>query len=98
MYVCRGLHEFLSKHVHGFPSYLGSLGPHSLLEEEDDSGDAVVEAAEQLLQLVGVPGILSDVAVLFHPFLQVFKLKIQSNNECLITSLLASQVDKISHS
>ena len=73
-----GLHEFLSKHVHGFPSYLGSLGPHSLLEEEDDSGDAVVEAAEQLLQLVCVPGILSDVAVLFHPFLQVFKLKIQS--------------------
>ena len=59
-------------------AYLCSLGPHSLLEEEDDSGDAVVEAAEQLLQLVGVPGILSDVAVLFHPFLQVFKLKIQS--------------------
>ena len=85
-----GLREFLSKHVHGFPSYLGPLGPHSLLEEEDDSGDAVVEAAEQLLQLVGVPGILSDVAVLFHPFLQVFKLKIQSNNECMITSSLGS--------
>ena len=64
-----------------FLANLCSFGPHSLLEEEDDRGDSVVEVAEQLLQLVSIPGILSDVAVLFHSPLQVFKLKIQIHNE-----------------
>ena len=55
--------------------YLRSLCPHSLLEEEDYGRDPVVEPAEQIFELVGVPGVLGDVSVLFHPLLQVLKLK-----------------------
>ena len=56
-------------------SCLRSLRPHSLLEEEDDCRHAVVEAAEQLVDFVSVPGILGDVTVLFHPLPQVLQLK-----------------------
>ena len=61
--------KFVARLLPAFP--LPSLSPRGRRLRKGP----VVEPAEQIFELVGVPGVLGDVPVLFHPLLQVLKLK-----------------------